>query len=150
MLLTRVSTVQMGCLSMLEAFAQDMLAQQQNAAGLLRSAYGKARGLALRLSLNLEMLRWAAVPGYTPPPTTISEEALAAACDLVAPHRGARHVNKKPRINPMETLCGAKNRQGQSCRNQPMSNGRCRYHRDEPSTGLIQPMPRCCGHWREC
>ncbi len=69
---------------MIETFARDMQTAQQSAGGLLRSAYGKARGLALRLSLNLELLRWAASPGYEPPPTTISEAALAAACDLVA------------------------------------------------------------------
>ena len=68
----------------LEAFGQDMQAQQQGAAGLLNSAYGKARGLALRLSLNLEMLRWAAKPGFAPPPSSISETSFAAACCLVA------------------------------------------------------------------
>lgn len=73
-----------GALAMLEAFAQDMQAQQKNAAGLLNSAYGKARGLVVRLSLNLEMLRWAAKLGYTPAPTSISEAAFESACNLVA------------------------------------------------------------------
>jgi len=71
-------------LPMIEAFGKDMQEAQQSAGGLLRSAYGKARGLALRLSLNLELLNWAASPGYEPPPATISESALAAACDVVA------------------------------------------------------------------
>lgn len=70
--------------AMIEEFGQHMQAAQQSAGGLLRSAYGKGRGLALRLSLNIEFLRWAASPGYAPPPTTISEDALAAACDMVA------------------------------------------------------------------
>ena len=69
---------------MLEAFGQTMQQEQQNAAGLLRSAYGKARGLALRLSLNIEMLRWCAAPGSSAPPSTISADSLGAACDLVA------------------------------------------------------------------
>jgi hypothetical protein len=38
----------------LEEFAQEMQRLQEDAGGLMRSAYGKARGLALRLSLVLE------------------------------------------------------------------------------------------------
>ncbi len=76
-------SLQDSAVPMIEAFARDMQEAQQSAGGLLRSAYGKARGLALRLSLNLELLRWAASPGYDAAPTTISEAALAAACDLV-------------------------------------------------------------------
>lgn len=71
-------------LPMLEVFSRDMQEAQQSAGGLLRSAYGKARGLVLRLSLNLEFLRWGASPGYGAAPPTISEDALAGACDLVA------------------------------------------------------------------
>ena len=70
--------------SMLETFAQDMQKAQGEAGGLHKSAYGKARGLALRLSLVLEMLRWAANPGYSAPPSGIGEKALADACDLVS------------------------------------------------------------------
>jgi hypothetical protein len=50
---------------------------------LLRSAIGKARGLALRLSLNLEMLWWCGAAGIEPPPTQISARAFAAAAHLV-------------------------------------------------------------------
>lgn len=71
-------------IGMMERFGQDMQARQQEAGGLLRSAYGKARGLALRLSLVLTMLRWCGQDGYAPPPGTISEDVLGAACDLVA------------------------------------------------------------------
>jgi hypothetical protein len=71
-------------LPMLEAFAQDMQAAQQSAAGLLRSAYGKARGVAVRLALVIEFLRWAAEPGLSAPPREVSEDALAQACDMVA------------------------------------------------------------------
>ncbi|WP_234731205.1 DUF3987 domain-containing protein [Acidocella facilis] len=71
-------------LPMLEAFAQDMQRAQGNAGGLLRSAYGKARGMVLRLSLVLEFMRWAASPGLSAPPREISEAVLAHACDLVA------------------------------------------------------------------
>jgi hypothetical protein len=69
---------------MIEAFARDMQEAQQSAGGLLRSAYGKARGLALRLSLVLEYLRWAGAASFTPPPSAISEGSLSVACDLVA------------------------------------------------------------------
>ena len=69
---------------MMEAFAQDMQRQQEGAGGLMRSAYGKARGLALRLSLVLTMLRWCGEEGWTPSPDKIDGEAFAAACDLVA------------------------------------------------------------------
>jgi hypothetical protein len=44
----------------LERLAQDMQTRQQNAEPLLRSALGKARGQALRLSLVLELLWWCA------------------------------------------------------------------------------------------
>src|SRR5262249_30356813 len=47
-----------GALSALEAFGREMQRRQKDASGLLRSAYGKARGQALRLSLNLEFLWW--------------------------------------------------------------------------------------------
>jgi hypothetical protein len=69
---------------MLEAFGQDMQRAQQEAGGLMRSAYGKARGLALRLSLVLTMLHWCGQERFTPPPVAIGDTALADACDLVA------------------------------------------------------------------
>lgn len=69
---------------MIEAFARDMQEAQQSAGGLLRSAYGKSRGLALRLSLVLEFLRWAGAAGFSPPPSSISKASLSSACDLVA------------------------------------------------------------------
>jgi hypothetical protein len=61
-----------------------MQAHQATAGGLLRSALGKARGLALRLSLVLEMLWWAASEGMSAPPTVISERAFLAGAMLVA------------------------------------------------------------------
>jgi hypothetical protein len=69
---------------MMEAFGRDMQARQADAGGLLRSAYGKARGLALRLGLVLAMLRWSGEEGMAPPPTVVDEVAFAAACDFVA------------------------------------------------------------------
>jgi hypothetical protein len=69
---------------MIETFSRDMQESQQSAGGLLRSAYGKARGLALRISLVLEFLRWASAAGLSPPPCTITADSLSAACDLVA------------------------------------------------------------------
>lgn len=68
----------------LEAFAQEMQERQQAAGGLMRSAYGKARGLALRLSLVIEFLWWGGRDGMAPPPFVISEAAFNAAAHLVA------------------------------------------------------------------
>jgi hypothetical protein len=67
----------------MEAFGQEMQQRQQAAGGLMQSAYGKARGLALRLSLVLTMLRWCAEPGMAPPPAEISAGIFEAACGLV-------------------------------------------------------------------
>jgi hypothetical protein len=75
-----VSTV----VATLESFGQDMQFEQQEAGGLMRSAFGKARGLALRLSLVLEMLWWCGKDGMAVPPTQICEKALLASATLVA------------------------------------------------------------------
>ncbi len=68
----------------MEVFGQDMQQLQVGAGGLMRSAYGKARGLALRLSLVLEFLWWCGKSGMEPPPTVISVAAFNAAAHLVA------------------------------------------------------------------
>lgn len=68
----------------LEAFGQEMQERQQAAGGLMRSALGKARGLAMRLALVLEFLWWCGRDGIEAPPTTISAAAFAAAAHLVA------------------------------------------------------------------
>jgi hypothetical protein len=52
-------------------------------AGLMRSTYGKARGLTLRLALVLDHLWWCAREGFDPPPSTISAAAVEAAVVLV-------------------------------------------------------------------
>ena len=70
-------------LKMMVEFGQQMQERQQNAGGLMRSAYGKARGLALRVALNLQFLWWCAEDGIAPPPATISEPAFLAAATLV-------------------------------------------------------------------
>jgi hypothetical protein len=66
-----------------EAFAQDMRARQQEAAGLMRSAYGKARGTALRLALVLEYLWWCGGESRRPAPIEISGAAFTAAAHFV-------------------------------------------------------------------
>jgi hypothetical protein len=68
------------------AFGRRMQAEQRTTAGLLRSAYGKARGWALRLALVLEYLWWAAggqalVQGT---PSVVSEAAFEAACKFTS------------------------------------------------------------------
>jgi hypothetical protein len=64
-------------------FARDMQKAKKNAGGLLKSAYGKARGLALRLSLVLEFLWWCGRDGADAPPTTISVDAFTTATKLL-------------------------------------------------------------------
>lgn len=68
----------------LEAFACDMQDRQQSAGGLMRSALGKARGLALRLSLVIEFLWWCGEKEVSAAPEVIPEAAFAAAAYLVA------------------------------------------------------------------
>jgi hypothetical protein len=69
----------------LASFGRTMQARQEMAGGLMRSTYGKGRGLALRLALVLEHLWWCGgEDGMAPPPSGISEAAFQAAMDLVA------------------------------------------------------------------
>jgi 5S rRNA maturation endonuclease (ribonuclease M5) len=68
----------------LERFGQLMQEGKEMAAGLMRSAMGKARGLVLRLSLVLEYLYWCAEDGFAAPPETIPESTLLAAAKFVA------------------------------------------------------------------
>jgi hypothetical protein len=72
-------------LPLLVTFGREMQVRQEAAGGLLRSAFGKARGLALRLSLVLEMLWWCGGgDAMAPPPGEISVAAFQAASRLVA------------------------------------------------------------------
>jgi hypothetical protein len=70
----------------LRTFARQMQAEQRKTAGLLRSAYGKARGQALRLALVLEFMWWAAGGQALTagPPGVISERAFAYACGCIS------------------------------------------------------------------
>ncbi len=68
---------------LMEEFGKEMEARLDQAGGLLRSAFGKARGSALRLSLVLEWLWCCAKAGMSLPPDSISKEAFAAAATLV-------------------------------------------------------------------
>jgi hypothetical protein len=70
-------------LPLLEDFARGVQEQQAAVSGLMRSALGKARGLALRLSLMLEMLWWCGSSGMSAPPSQISERAFIAAAALL-------------------------------------------------------------------
>jgi hypothetical protein len=70
-------------LAMLEKFGRDMQKRATNAGGLMRSAFGKARGLALRLSLVLEFLWWCGEDGMSAPPAQVSLKAFAAAACLM-------------------------------------------------------------------
>jgi hypothetical protein len=67
---------------LIEAFGVEMDGEKREASGLMRSAYAKARGTALRLSLVLEYLWWCA--GMSAPPDKISPLAFGAAAQLVA------------------------------------------------------------------
>jgi hypothetical protein len=68
----------------LETFGYEMQVRGTNSGGLLRSALGKARGTALRLSLVIEWLWWCAKAGFALPPDAISLEAFVAAATLVS------------------------------------------------------------------
>ena len=72
-----------GAAAILEAFGREMQVGREEAGGLAASTYGKARGLALRLALNLEFLWWCGCSPQTPPPVQVSSEACSAACQLV-------------------------------------------------------------------
>ena len=64
-------------------FGVHMQKRRELANGLLRSTYGKARGLVLRISLVLEHLWWCARDGVDAPPKVISDAATEAAVTLV-------------------------------------------------------------------
>jgi hypothetical protein len=64
-------------------FGAEMETRLDQAGGLLRSAFGKARGAALRLSLVIEWLWCCAKADMSLPPDSISEEAFTAAATLV-------------------------------------------------------------------
>jgi len=69
--------------AMIETFGAEMQERQNTAGGLLRSAIGKARGQALRLSLVIEMLWWCGTDGVASPPSVISARAFTAAATLL-------------------------------------------------------------------
>jgi hypothetical protein len=68
---------------LIEEFGREMQSRRTDAGGLLRSAYGKARGTALRLSLCLEWLWWSGKGGLALPPDTITAKAFVAAATAV-------------------------------------------------------------------
>jgi hypothetical protein len=72
-----------GAQALMEEFGKEMEVRLREAGGLLRSALGKARGSALRLSLVLEWLWCCAKADMPMPPDSISEEAFIAAAALV-------------------------------------------------------------------
>jgi hypothetical protein len=68
---------------LLETFGREMQERQAAVGGLLCSAYGKARGQALRLSLVLEFMWWCGEDGMAPPPAEITARAFTAAAHLL-------------------------------------------------------------------
>jgi hypothetical protein len=64
-------------------FAKQMQRRAKRTGGFLKSAYGKARGDALRLGLDLEFLWWCGKGDFAMPPDDISTRAFAAAATLV-------------------------------------------------------------------
>ena len=63
----------------LEAFGREMGRGKQLTSGLLRSSFGKARGLALRAALVLELLWWCGRDADDEPAATVSDAAVEAA-----------------------------------------------------------------------
>jgi hypothetical protein len=72
-----------GAQDVLEAFGRETQQKEVFVAGLLKSAYGKARGLVLRLSLILEYLRWTVRDAYDAPPAQIAQTSVEGAATLV-------------------------------------------------------------------
>jgi Protein of unknown function (DUF3987) len=72
-----------GGLELMRKLGRELQIRRGDAGGLLRSAYGKARGTALRISLVFEQLWWCAKGGMELPPDMIGETAFAAAAALV-------------------------------------------------------------------
>ena len=68
----------------MEQFAREMQQLQHSTGGLLRSAYGKARGLVARVSLVLEYLWWCGGEADIPEPASISAKAFYAAAYMIA------------------------------------------------------------------
>lgn len=69
---------------LLTEFGASTQRQKDMTAGLMKSAIGKARGLALRLSLVIEYLSWCARDGYAAPPHLISKASVEAAIRLIS------------------------------------------------------------------
>jgi hypothetical protein len=69
---------------LMREFAREMDMHKENTSGLLRSAFGKARGTALRLSLVLEWLWWSGRNDLPLPPDTISRQVFTAAAALTS------------------------------------------------------------------
>lgn len=67
----------------MEDFGQDMQTRARDAGKLLGSAYAKARGQALRLSLVLEYLWWSGADTKAPPPATVGLAAFRGAARLM-------------------------------------------------------------------
>ena len=71
-------------LQQMARFGRLLQKEKDGSGGLLHSAVGKARGLALRLSLVIAYLRWCAEEEYSAPPEVITEDIFLAAAKLVA------------------------------------------------------------------
>ncbi|MCB4820749.1 DUF3987 domain-containing protein [Roseicella aerolata] len=69
--------------AVIEQAGGEWAAREEESAGLMLGALGKARGQAVRLALLLEHLWWCAGPAETPPPCRISARAAEAACGLM-------------------------------------------------------------------
>lgn len=65
--------------NLLHAWRVEVAAMEEDVAGLLLSWLGKLPGVAVRISLVIELLAWAAKPDGTPEPVSISERSVRAA-----------------------------------------------------------------------
>jgi hypothetical protein len=84
--------------------------RQVFAGGRMRSALGKARGQALRLSLGLEFLWWCAKTGTTAPPTHISISAITEAARAGGDETSRRICCGRPDNSCMHTGIDYQNR----------------------------------------
>ena len=75
--------IEPAALDVFQEWREQHFEDSQSASGLMASSLGKMPGQALRLSLVLELLWWAAGPEGAAEPKLVSARALGAALDLV-------------------------------------------------------------------
>jgi hypothetical protein len=79
----QVMTLTPEAANLFQHFREELARAEEDASGLLLGHIGKMSGMALRISLVLELLWWAAGSGLNPP-EQITQQALVGACALIS------------------------------------------------------------------